>query len=383
MPNIKITQAISSKQNLGIEPAPHLHAPMTTEKIMLITSAALLPAFFCALYFFGCGIVWQLLLITATAGACEIISAYLRRRSIFYGISDMSFVVTSLIMALTLPPLLPWYYTVAATAFAMLISKAAFGGLGMNIFNPAMVGFIFILVSLPEPMTKSWISPAPGAISVATIQTTKDIIFNNVSAENVRIAVKSLNADVKAQAENQPDNKYQADGITGATYLESLNQATDNILDVVERSSFSKDSFKAYVVMGIAYLLGGIILLIFKITIVRMVIAYFTAILLFSYIGHFFYPDVFCSTPEQLLLGGTMLCGFFIITDPVTNAGTAKGRIVFATYVAFLIVLIRGLGSYSDSVAFAVLLGNSTAPLIDVLTHRRPFGVGYKKGGLD
>ena len=89
MPNIKITQAISSKQNLGIEPAPHLHAPMTTEKIMLITSAALLPAFFCALYFFGCGIVWQLLLITATAGACEIISAYLRRRSIFYGISDI------------------------------------------------------------------------------------------------------------------------------------------------------------------------------------------------------------------------------------------------------------------------------------------------------
>ena len=77
-----------------------------------------------------------------------------------------------------------------------------------------------------------------------------------------------------------------------------------------------------------------------------------------------------------------MLCGFYIIPDPVTNAGTAKGRIYCSILAAFLIVILRAFGSYSDTVAFAVMLSNACAPLIDVLTHRRSFGIGYKKGDL-
>ena len=89
------------------------------------------------------------------------------------------------------------------------------------------------------------------------------------------------------------------------------------------------------------------------------------------------------SAVEHLLLGGTMLGAFYIITDPVTTCGTFKGRILLSVIIALLIILIRVHGSYSDSVAFAVMLGNCLAPLMDVLTKRRPFGIGYRKGGLD
>ena len=175
-----------------------------------------------------------------------------------------------------------------------------------------------------------------------------------------------------------------ADTFSGATYLESLKTARKaGVAENTEPVDFTESSFVAYLWLAAAYLIGGLILMIYRIIIKRMVFAFFTALLIFSYLGHTLYPDIFMSVSEQFLLGGTMLCGFFIITDPVTNAGTSKGRIVFALFVAFLIVIIRAKGSYSDSVAFAVMLGNAAAPLIDVLTRRRPYGVGFRKGGMD
>ena len=113
-----------------------------------------------------------------------------------------------------------------------------------------------------------------------------------------------------------------------------------------------------------------------------MVVVFFVAIVAFSLLLSHILPGYFLPPLDTLLFGGTMMAAFFIITDPVTNAGTSKGRIYFSILVAFLIVLLRAFGSYSDAVAFAVMLSNAAAPLIDVLTHRRPFGYRYKKGGL-
>ena len=113
-----------------------------------------------------------------------------------------------------------------------------------------------------------------------------------------------------------------------------------------------------------------------------MIVSFFIAITCFVLLGQWLFPDLVLSLDTQLILGGTMLGAFYIITDPVTNAGTARGRIIFAILCAFLIVLIRAFGSYSDAVAFAVLLANASAPLIDVLTHRRAYGYNYHKGGL-
>ena len=155
----------SNRQNLGIETAPHLKATITTQKIMAIVAVSLIPALFVQVFFFGFGILWQFIISVFTATLCEIIISLLRHRKIIHSLSDLSYVVTALILAFTLPPLLPCYYTVVASIFAIVVVKSVFGGLGHNIFNPAMAGFIFIVISCPQAMTNTWVVPAPYANS--------------------------------------------------------------------------------------------------------------------------------------------------------------------------------------------------------------------------
>ncbi len=368
--NIQMTQQ-AQRQNLGIAAAPHLHTRLNTQRIMLITAAALLPGFIAMVVFMGFGIIWQLLISLATAILCEMLCAKLRHRALFAAVKDLSLVITSLILVMTLPSLLPWYLNVAATAFAILLVKEAFGGLGMNIFNPAMAGFIFLFISASNFMFATWVSPSADALQVATPEATYEVIFEKADATALRDRIHAQSVDVP-------------DAFTGATWLDSVKTArkagTDIGSDAVE---FSSDTFFGYVVIGAALTLGGLVLMAMRIVIVRMVIAYFIAIVLFSSLGYAFFPEYFLPPAHEILFGGTLIAGFFIITDPVTNAGTAKGRIIYAVLVAFLIILIRALGSYSDAVAFSVLLANAAAPLIDVLTRRRAFGYGYKKGSLD
>lgn len=361
----------SRRQNLGIEAAPHLYARTSTSSIMAVTSLCLIPAFLVSLYFTGFGIVWQLGISLATAIVCEIACSILRHRQLLSMIKDYSFIITCLILVMTLPPLLPWYLTCAATAFAILIVKEAFGGLGMNIFNPAMAGFIFIFISSSNFMFQSWVSPHADAISIATPQSTYEVIFKNSSSKELRDQIKNMEADIP-------------DAFTGATWLESINTArkAGSSLDIGE-IKFSSESFIGYLYSAFALMVGGIVLMCIKLVFIRMILAYFTALVLFSGLFYYFYPQYFLPPLHELLCGGTIIAGFFIITDPVTNAGTAKGRIIYAIFTAFLIVMIRAFGTYSDAVAFSVLLANAAAPLIDVLTHRRSFGNKYKKGMLD
>ncbi len=396
--NIRITEQ-AQKQNLGIEPAPHLHARMTTRMIMGATFLALLPAAGAFYYFTGFGFVWQFLVSLATATVCEAAVALLRRRSLVSALTDCSYPVTCLILALTLPPLLPWYLTCAATAFAILLVKEAFGGLGMNIFNPAMAGFIFLFVSCSGFMFRTWVAPVPAACDVMTPSATMNVIFNGVPPMDLKSNLQYQapgGAPVAAREGHDADNPFlvpedttsgasssqDEDATSGATILEgvkaSRKQGKIDLSDVL-----ADESVSPYIWISCMFALGGVALMILRIVIVKMALSFFIAIAIFSGIGHSLWPALFMPPLDQLILGGTAICGLFIITDPVTNAGTSKGRIAFAVLCAFLIVAIRALGSYSDSVAFSVLLANAAAPLIDVLTHRRAFGHGYKNGELD
>ncbi len=368
--NIKITEQ-AQRQNLGIEAAPHLHARMNTRSIMLLTAAALLPAFGCMLFFSGFGLLWQLLITLTTAAVCEASVAFLRGQKIIRALTDGSMIVTCLILTMSLPQLLPWYLSCAATLFSFLLVKAAFGGLGMNIFNPAMAGFIFLFVSAPNFMFETWVSPHPQALSVIDAQSSFDVIFNNGNPTMLRDKLKQISAP-------------RPDAFSGATWLDSVKTARKAGGHIqTDAVDFSSEHYEGYAALALAVALGGIVLMILRIVFIRMVLSFFIAIIIFSWCFHYLWPDLFLPPLHQLLFGGTVLAGFFIITDPVTNAGTARGRIVFAVLTAFLIVLIRALGSYSDAVAFSVLLANAAAPLIDVLTKRRHFGVNYKKGSLD
>lgn len=361
----------AQKQNLGIEAAPHLRARLSTRMIMLITLLCLMPAFGVMLWFYGFGMLWQCLVSLATAMICETALALLRRRSLIRTLTDCSAPVTCVILAMTLPPLLPWYLTAAATAFAILLVKGAFGGLGMNIFNPAMAGFIFLFVSCSGAMFNGWVTPSPAGYSVATLDASYRVVFEGADPLSLREAVKNSNASLP-------------DALTGATMLESVKTTLKTGQQVQGLApDFTEGAFLGYALTAAALALGGLVLMILRIVIVRMVVAFFVSLVAFGVLGHYLWPDIYLPPLEQLLLGGSVLAGFFIITDPVTNAGTAKGRLVFAVFTAFLIVTVRALGSYADSVAFSVMLANAAAPLIDVLTRRRAFGVGYRKGGLD
>lgn len=387
-----------SRQNLGIETAPHLKAPLTTKMIMGIVSLCLLPAFVVQIFFFGFGNLFQFINCLVTAVVCEIVVALLRHRSVLHSLSDLSYIVTAALLGMTLPPLLPCYYAVVATVFAIIVVKAVFGGLGNNIFNPAMAGFVFIVISSPSIVGLSWVAPAPFAFSAATFGKSAEVIYDKKSANALKKEIEGLNVTLLDEPSDtatedkvldsslaQDDNaeNEDTDATTGATFLEEIKSARKSgTLYKMTDVDFQSSEYLAYMSLAIAYLLGGIILIAFKIILVKMVVVFFVSIVVFSLLLSHIFPGYFLPPLDTLLFGGTMMAAFFIITDPVTNAGTSKGRIYFSILVAFLIVLLRAFGSYSDAVAFAVMLSNAAAPLIDVLTHRRPFGFRYKKGGL-
>lgn len=359
----------SIKNNLATAPAPHLHSPLSTPKIMALTLLSLVPAVAVSVYFFGTGLLWQFLISGTTALVCQLLVGFLRKRSLYKSIGDLSYLVTALLLALTLPPLLPFYLTMIVTAFAILIVKECFGGLGMNIFNPAMAGFVFLLVSAPSFVFNTYIAPAPQAYTVASVSSTFEVIFAHGDPLAIHDEILTLNENT--------------DGLSGATWLESTKTARKSgQMQSLTQVNYHDGNEVGYLYLALAYALGGLVLLAFRIIFLRMVVSFFIALGLFVLLGQYFFPNLVLGLDVQLLLGGTMLGAFYIITDPVTNAGTAKGRIVFAILCAFLIVLIRAFGSYSDAVAFAVLLANASAPLIDVLTRRRAYGYGFRKGGL-
>lgn len=359
----------SSKSNLGIENAPHIRAAMSTQSIMLIVLLSLIPAYCVVTYYFGFATLLQFCISALTGFIIEIIIALMRERKAFYYVSDLSFLVTSALLALALPSLIPYYLTISSTAFAIVVVKQVFGGLGMNIFNPAMAGFIFLVISTPQAFYHNYVSPAPNAMSVLTINKAVDIVIKQQPSDSVQNEIYALNTKV--------------DAYSGATFLETIKtQRKVHAGQYPTEVNFTNSAYKAYLLVSIAYLFGGLILFGFKIIQISMPITFILTILIGGSIWNKFMPDVSITGVEHLLFGGTALCAFYIITDPVTNSGTLKGRIFFSFFTAMLVLLIRVHGSYSDSVAFATLLANIAAPLIDVITKRRAFGIGYKKGGL-
>ncbi|WP_281709523.1 RnfABCDGE type electron transport complex subunit D [Anaerobiospirillum succiniciproducens] len=609
----------SAKQNLGIEPAPHLHCQMSTTRIMMTVIVSLIPAVGVMTYFFGSGTLIQFIIASITAIACQVMTALMRNRRIKHVFRDPSGVVTALLLALTLPPLLPWYFTVMATAFAMLLVRECFGGLGMNIFNPAMSGFIFLVISAPGIFYSTWVSPTPGAMYVATPSRTLDVVFAGADPQVLIKEIKDLNrqneyevshsmaqiSQDRAQAEAQkqrqtaeaaaaaasdadadkiaaphsngqdstePNNentsladdataaadtdsteanvettadtesteaeaattadeaatedtataddvaatedtatakdvaasqetadpvqeaatenhaasdevvntqdevandaamaasaaednetaqdeskleatsaevqiakandvakdvataknenaakvgqsvhmqdeiianahdtsnelmireqerlqeqatiaiegRFTADALTGATFLESIKTSRKaETVESVPHVDFTGPSFMAYAWLGGAYVLGGLILIFTGCIRFQVPLAFLGAVAATAAIWHHYDPALSITTVEHLLMGGTMLGAFYIITDPVTTCGTFKGRIILSAFIGVLAVIMRINGSYSDSIAFAVMLGNCLAPLMDVMTKRRPFGIGYRTGGLD
>lgn len=343
--------------------SPHGAMGMTTNQVMRMVSYATIPGFIAQLYFYGWGSLVQLVLCIVVAVLSEAIVLSLREKRIRRTLSDGSAVLTGVLLALSIPPLAPWWISVIGVAFAIIIVKQLYGGLGFNLFNPAMAGYVVLLISFPVAMT-SWQPIQPLLMHSLSLADTAWVIFTGFSIEGYNLQQLSM----------------LADGTTMATPLDQFKTSLAQQQTVSE--ALALPIYGEYGGIGsqwvnAGYLLGGLLLL--KQGVIRwhIPLSIITTLFLLSFISSAVGADSTYPPVQQLFTGATMLGAFFIATDPVSASTTAKGRLVFGAVIGALIFIIRQWGGYPDGVAFAVLLANMCVPLIDHYT--QPTVYGHKR----
>jgi electron transport complex protein RnfD len=317
---------------------------------------ALVPGIIAYTWIYGGGILVSITVATITALACEAALLKIRQRPIKPYLIDMSAVVTAWLLALALPPLAPWWLVVVGTFFAIVIAKQLYGGLGYNPFNPAMVGYAVLLISFPLIMTK-WPAPLLLAEHPLSFMEQLNFIFSNILPSEIKV-----------------------DAITSATpldYLKTQLMLKHEVTNITQAPIFGMFGAKGGEVVTGAYFLGGLYLLQQRIISWHLPTAFLAALATISFTFYVIDSTHFANPLFHLMSGASMLCAFFIITDPVSGPTTPKGKLYFAAGVGILTYLIRVYGGYPDGVAFAVLLMNMCVPLIDSLTQPRVFG--YEK----
>ncbi len=335
---------------------PHLPSPRSVQQVMGQVLVALVPGIVVHVAFFGPGVLIQLVLACGFALALEAAMLRLRGRPLKPFLSDYSAVVTAVLFALCIPPLAPWWIAAVAMVFAIVIAKHLYGGLGHNIFNPAMVGYVAVLISFPLDMTQ-WLLPrhladwTPGLLP-------------------------SLAAIFSGQLE-LPSAISGLDAVTGATALDTLKNGLDAGAPVPEISNaalFGHAGSAGWAWVALAYGVGGLYLLWRRIITWHVPVATLGAVLALTLPLWLLDPDSHASPLQHLAAGGLVLAAFFIATDPVSGCTSNRGRLVFGLGVAAITLVIRRWGGYPDGIAFAVLLMNMAAPLIDRYTRPRIYG---------
>jgi electron transport complex protein RnfD len=340
--------------------SPYNWGQQNVRQVMLTVQLAATPALFVHAYFFGIGIFIQMLIGLTVALSAEAAMLYLRNKPIKPYLTDWSIILTTLDIVFCLPPTSPWWIVVSAVLFAVILAKHVFGGLGYNIFNPAMAGYAFVLISFPAVMTV-WHLPNALIANPLDAWQAVQLIFTSTLPDNIHI-----------------------DALTGATPLEAArtgllnDQTLSSIFNhevIFQGEQLASSSFW----MNISFLLGGLFLLYRGIIRWQMPVGFLLAITLLATTFHTIDPERYASLSFHLFSGATMLAAFFIITDPVTGSTTPSGRLYFGIGAGVLVYVIRTWGGYADAVAFAVLLMNMLAPWIDSMTVPRVYGHGQPK----
>ena len=366
------------------EGAPHDANVSSTGKIMRLVIYALVPAIIAHFYFFGWGIVFNLLFCLISSLVTEGIILKLRGHSLNRLWRDSSAALTAVILAIALPPLTPWYLTIIGCVFAIAIVKHAFGGLGHNIFNPAMGGFVFLLISAPLPMTE-YIEAVPNNYLNVTAPRTISIIFNINKEQNL---YNAYNDAYKHVITRDDADTFMAnfDAITGATFLIDAKheQPKNNVYSFIKvrMMDLSNYTFFAHLVISSLFLLGGIALIVFKVIDFRIPLSFLLTVIIIASICYEIAPNTYLPTLYHLTFGATFFGAFFILTDPVTAVPKPIGAVIFGIIAGIIFMLIRNFGGYPDAVAFSVLLTNACAPLISILTKRREFGAKSHPGDI-
>lgn len=334
--------------------SPHAHAPQNTAKVMQLVLWCTLPGLLALTWHFGWGSLINVVLATLTAVVGEAIILKIRNRSIKFYLGDYSAVVTAVLLALALPPLTPWWVVLTGSLFSIVVAKQLFGGLGYNPFNPAMVGYVILLISFPVQMT-TWVTPLellPAGVSHPDMLQSLAIVFGNSAP---------------------------VDGVTGATPLDSFKHYQGLTVEqiYVQNPLFSEATFVTvgWEWVNLGFLAGGLVLLGKRVFTWHAPVAMLATLALLSIA---FWDGGSSQSPGSplmhLLSGASMMGAFFILTDPVSSAVSNRGRFIYGVMIGALVYIIRAWGNYPDAVAFAVLLANFAAPFIDNYTLPRTYG---------
>ncbi|MBE9540567.1 MAG: electron transport complex subunit RsxD [Proteobacteria bacterium] len=327
--------------------SPHAHGPMSTTRVMQSVLLATVPGILVLTHFFGYGtlvnIVWGAMLALLFESA----ALRLRGRPVSFYLKDYSAVVTATLLCIALPPYAPWWLIVVGIASAILIAKHLYGGLGYNPFNPAMVGYVVLLISFPVQMT-AW-SPPRGAGELHGLVAALEACFT-------------------------PGN---FDGVTMATPLDLLKQNNALLMEDLWQQTplFGRWAGLGWEWANIAFLAGGLWLLYQRIFTWHAPAAMLASLGLMAALFYDGGSSASGGSPLfHWLSGATMLGAFFIVTDPVTSAVSLRGKLIYGALIGVLVYLIRAWGNYPDALAFAVLIMNFAAPFIDHYTQPTTYG---------
>jgi electron transport complex protein RnfD len=327
---------------LTVSSSPHLHDGMTTDRMMYAVILALLPAAIVAVYLFGLPALRVMAICVTASVAIEALWQKIAGQPV--DAMDGSAVLTGLLVAFNLPPSSPYWLALAGAVIAIVVGKQVFGGLGYNLFNPALVARIALLISFPTAMTR-WSAPQPG--------------------------------------------RFFADAITAATPLGEVKGAvmlTGRLPALPE--GFAGDFLLGNMagslgeVSALALLCGAVFLIWRRVISWHIPVSYLGSVVLLSGLFWLIDPGRFPHPLFHLLTGGLMLGACYMATDYVTSPLTGRGMVLYGCGCGVLTVLIRLFGSYPEGVAFSILLMNATTPLIDRYLVPRPFGMSRSGGPL-
>lgn len=325
-------------QKLYITTSPHVHCGDTIERNMRWVIVALMPALIASFIYFGVG---SLIVIATSVASCLffewfITRVFLKRPST---LSDGSAIITGILLAFNLPSNLPLYMIVVGALVAIGIGKMAFGGLGNNPFNPALVGRVFLLISFPARMT-SW--PVPHQMTA------------------------------------------YADAVTGATPMNLIGQIAGGNTAAADQLPALKDLFLGNIggclgeVSALALLIGLVILLWRRVITWHIPVTIFATVAVLTGLMWLINPVLYVNPLYHLCSGGLMLGAIFMATDYVTSPMTPKGMVWYGIGIGFLTVVIRYFGSYPEGMSFAILLMNAVTPLINNWCKPKRFGEAVK-----
>jgi len=352
---------------LDIISSPHKHDGSTVSSVMLRVCLALVPGILCYLWFFGIGIVIQCMLSIGFALIIEALMLKLRHRSLRIYLHDGSAIVTALLFALMITPFSPWWISLTGVTFGLVFAKHLYGGLGYNPFNPAVTGYIFVLLCFPVLMNH-WPLPT-GLFNQSNNATyTLNKIFSSA------VAIPSQSVDLSIDNTTVINDVNSLSGATPLTHMQTQIQSMEMISEIKTDSMYGNFGGKGWEWISFAFLLGGIGMIWMKIISWRIPVTVLGSLFLTSMVFNFYDADIYASPFFHLFSGGTMLCAFFIATDPVTASTTPRGRIIYGCIIGLTAYVIRVWGAFPDGIAFAVLIANSLVPLIDRYTRLKVLG---------